>query len=98
MKQEERKKRETKTTTSKGVHVFVPPPHFKKDHNSDKGRPYREKGNQEMRFAGKRKDTNPITCENPPPPPTRAEPLTQHMWKRVNKAGGGGETGEGDNS
>ena len=41
-----------------------------------------------MRFAGKRKDTNPITCEKPPPPPTRAEPLTQHMWKRVNKAGG----------
>ena len=51
-----------------------------------------------MRFAGKRKDTNPITCENPPPT-SREEPLTQHMWKRVNKEGkGGGETGEGDNS
>ena len=67
MKQEERKKRETKTTTSKVHMLLSPPPHFKRDHNGDKGRPYREKGNQEMRFAGKRKDTNPITCENPPP-------------------------------
>ena len=67
--QRKERKGKTKTTTEAKVYMLLSPtpPPFKKDHNSDKGRPYREKGNQEMRFAGKRKDTNPITCENPPP-------------------------------
>ena len=72
MKQEERKKRETKTTTSK-VYML-----FKKDHNSDKGRPYREKGDQEIRFTGKRR-TQIQSYVEPPPHPQGGTSDTAHV-------------------